>query len=153
MKSRTTICAEAGANFNKSLGTAYKLIDAAVAAKADIVKFQTYSSETLYCKNTPDFGIYKNINKLIKDIELPREWQKLLKSYCNDSGIEFLSTPFDEQAVDELYALGVKRFKIGGFEATDPRFVKYVAQTKLPLIISAGIGTDINVVQSILFWI
>ena len=153
MKSRTTICAEAGANFNKSLGTAYKLIDAAVAAKADIVKFQTYSSETLYCKNTPDFGIYKNINKLIKDIELPREWQKLLKSYCNDSGIEFLSTPFDEQAVDELYALGVKRFKIGGVEATDPRFVKYVAQTKLPLIISAGIGTDINVVQSILFWI
>ena len=138
----TFIIAEAGANHNRDFDIAKKLIDVATESGADAVKFQTYSSGTLYSKNTPDFAGYKNINKLIKDIELPREWQKDLKNYCDDVGIEFMSTPFDEQAVDELYELGIKRFKIAGFEATDPRFVKYVRSTKLPLIISLGIGAD-----------
>ena len=153
MRNKVVICAEFGANHNRDWNNVIDGVKAAIEAKADIIKFQTYSSETLYCKNTPNFGIYKSINKLIKDIELPREWQKDIKKLCDDSGIEFMSTPFDEQAVDELFALGVKRFKIGGFEATDPRFVRYVAQTKLPIIISAGIGTNISVIQSILFWV
>jgi N,N'-diacetyllegionaminate synthase len=55
--------------------------------------------------------------------------------------------------VDELYQVGVSRFKIAGFEATDPRFVKYVASTKLPLIISAGIGVNVKKVHEILDWI
>jgi len=138
---QTFIIAEAGANHNRNKILAVDLIRAAIKAKANAVKFQTYSSETLYSKDTPDFAGYKNINKLIKDIELPRNWQSDLKLYCDDNGIEFMSTPFDERAVDELYEIGVKRFKIAGFEATDPRFVKYVASTGLPLIISLGIGT------------
>ena len=146
---RAFVIAEAGANHNRDWGMATKLIDAAVKAKADAVKFQTYSSETLYAKNTPDFAGYKNINKLIKDIELPRHWQKDLKKYCDDCGIEFMSTPFDEKAVDELYDLGVSRFKIAGFESTDPRFVKYVSSSGLPLIISLGIGSNIETVNDI----
>ena len=125
MTKKTFIIAEAGANHNRDFDIAKKLIDSAVDAKCDAVKFQTYSSETLYVKNTPDFAGYKNINKLIKDIELPRHWQKDLKLYCDDEGIEFMSTPFDEKAVDELYEIGVKRLKIAGFEATDPRIVKW----------------------------
>lgn len=139
---KTFIIAEAGANHNKDWDTAIKLIDTAYESGADAVKFQTYSSNTLYASNTPDFAGYKNINKLIKDIELPRAWQKDLKQYCDDKGIEFMSTPFDEQAVDELVSLGVKRLKIAGFEATDPRFVEVVASTGLPIIMSAGIGFD-----------
>ena len=150
---KTFIVAEAGANHNRNESQAFKLIDKAVLAKADAVKFQTYSSETLYSKYTPDFAGYDNITKLIKDIELPRNWQKDLKSYCDDKGIEFMSTPFDEKAVDELYNLGVKRFKIAGFECTDPRFVKYVASTKLPLIISLGIGTNLNMMVDIRDWV
>jgi N,N'-diacetyllegionaminate synthase len=136
----TFIIAEAGANHNKDFNQALKLIDVAKTSGASAVKFQTYSSETLYSKNTPDFAGYKNINQLIKDIELPREWQKDLKQYCDEIGIEFMSTPFDEQAVDELVNLGVKRLKIAGFESTDWRFVDMVASTGLPLIISLGIG-------------
>ena len=136
----TFIIAEAGANHNKDFNQALKLIDVAKEAGASAVKFQTYSSETLYSKNTPDFAGYKNINQLIKDIELPRKWQKDLKQYCDEIGIEFMSTPFDEQAVDELVGLGVKRLKIAGFESTDWRFVDMVASTGLPLIISLGIG-------------
>jgi len=139
---KTFIIAEAGANHNRDWDTAIKLIDTAYESGADAVKFQTYSSNTLYASNTPDFAGYKDINKLIKDIELPRTWQKDLKQYCDGKGIEFMSTPFDEQAVDELVSLGVKRLKIAGFEATDPRFVEVVASTGLPIIMSAGIGFD-----------
>ena len=151
--SKTFIIAEAGANHDRNEFQALRLIDEAVRAGADAVKFQTYSSDTLYSKYTPDFAGYSNIPKLIKDIELPRSWQKTLKSYCDDKGIEFMSTPFDERAVDELYKLGVKRFKISGFECTDPRFVKYVASTGLPLIISLGIGTDFETLFQIQRWI
>ena len=141
---KTFIIAEAGANHNKNFNQALKLIDVAKESGADAVKFQTYSSETLYSKNTPDFAGYSNINQLIKDIELPREWQKDLKQYCDEKGIEFMSTPFDEKAVDELVNLGVKRLKIAGFESTDFRFIEMVASAKLPLVISLGIGFEMN---------
>lgn len=137
---KTFVIAEAGANHNKNFKQALALIDIAKDAGANACKFQTYSSETLYVKNVPDFASYKNINQLIKDIELPREWQKDLKQYCDEKDIEFMSTPFDEKAVDELVNLGVKRLKIAGFESTDFRFVEMVASSKLPLIISLGIG-------------
>lgn len=137
---RTFVIAEAGSNHDRKIEQALSLIDVAFSSGADAVKFQTYSSETLYCKNTPDFAGHTNIPKLMKSIELPRSWQKDLKSYCDDIGIEFMSTPFDEKAVDELVSLGVKRMKIAGFEASDLRFVEMVASTRLPVIMSIGIG-------------
>lgn len=140
MTRNTFIIAEAGANHDRDFEQAIRLIDIASESGADAVKFQTYSSETLYTKNTPDFAGYKNINQLIKDIELPREWQKDLKQYCDENGIEFMSTPFDEEAVEELVNLGIKRLKISGFESTDPRFVDVVCSAKLPVIMSIGIG-------------
>ena len=146
----TFVIAEAGANHNRDFNQALELINVAKKSGASAVKFQTYSSETLYSKNTPDFAGYKNINQLIKDIELPREWQKDLKQYCDEQNIEFMSTPFDEQAVDELVGLGVKRLKIAGFESTDWRFVDMVASTGLPLIISIGIGFDLREIGHIL---
>jgi sialic acid synthase SpsE len=81
---------------------------------------------------------------------LPREWQKDLKEYSDKVGIEFMSTPFDEKAVEELVDLGVKRLKISGFESTDFRFVEMVASSKLPLIISIGIGFPTNYIGKIL---
>ena len=132
----TFVIAEAGANHDRNFNQALRLIDVASDAGANAVKFQTYSADTLYSKHTPDFAGYKNITKLIKDIELPREWQKDLKQYCDELDIEFMSTPFDEKAVDELVSLGVKRLKIAGFESTDWRFVDMIASTGLPLIIS-----------------
>lgn len=147
---KTFIIAEAGANHNKDFNQALTLIDVAKNAGADAVKFQTYSSETLYSKNTPDFAGHKNISKLIKDIELPREWQKDLKKYCDEKQIEFMSTPFDEKAVDELVGIGVKRLKIAGFESTDNRFVDMVCSAKLPVIISLGIGSTIKSVERLI---
>jgi sialic acid synthase SpsE len=146
----TFIIAEAGANHNRDFDQAKALIDVAVESKADAVKFQTYSSETLYSKYTPDFAGYTNISKLIKDIELPREWQADLKKYSDENGIEFMSTPFDEQAVQQLVDLGVKRLKIAGFECTDPRFVTMVLSAGLPTIISLGIGSNFSTMYRIM---
>tara|TARA_B100002019_G_C21272961_1_gene603477 strand:+ start:4269 stop:5258 length:990 start_codon:yes stop_codon:yes gene_type:complete len=145
----TFVIAEAGANHNRNFKQALKLIDVAKECGANACKFQTYTSKTLYSKNTPNFAGYENINNLISEIELPREWQKDLKSYCDDLDIEFMSTPFDEKAVEELYNLGVKRLKVAGFESTDLRFIKLVASTQLPLIISLGIGSDLNLIEKI----
>jgi len=150
---RTFVIAEAGANHDKDLDQALQLVDIASISGADAVKFQTYSSETLYSKYTPNFGQYENIPDLIKSIELPREWQKTIKEYCDENAIEFMSTPFDERAVDELMDIGVRRFKIAGFESSDPRLVKYIAKTKLPIIFSAGIGSTIERVRRTVDWI
>ena len=147
---KTFVIAEAGANHDRNLQQAYQLIKVAADAGADAVKFQTYSSETLYSKFTPDFAGYKKIPELIKSIELPREWHSDLKKCCDDHGIEFMSTPFDLPAIDQLFELGVKRLKISGFEATDPRIVRHAAKTGLPLIITKGIGCDVVTVGKII---
>ena len=147
---KTFIIAEAGANHNQNFEQAKSLIDVAVESGADACKFQTYSSETLYSKNSGQIAGHKDINKLIKDIELPREWQSDLKLYCDEVGIEFMSTPFDESAVQQLVDIGVKRLKIAGFESTDLRFVDMVASSKLPLIVSLGIGSDFSIIPRIM---
>ena len=141
---KTLIIAEAGANHNRDFNTALKLIDAAVEAKADVVKFQTYTAEGLFAKQDRDINGISNIHSMFKDIELPRHWQQDLKAYCDDKGIEFMSTPFDEEAVNQLVDLGVKRLKISGFESSDPRFVEMVCKTGLPVIMSIGIGFPLN---------
>jgi len=146
----TLIIAEAGANHNQDLSIAKKLVDAAFNAGCDICKFQTYTAEKLFSTQINEVNGFKNIHGIFKSMELPRAWQKELKDYSEDKGIEFMSTPFDEEAVDQLFELGVKRFKISGFESTDLRFIRYVASTGLPLIISAGIGTSLDFIKHIL---
>jgi sialic acid synthase SpsE len=146
---KTFVIAEAGANHNRDFEQAKALINVAKESGADAVKFQTYSSDTLYSSNTPDFANLTNIPELIKSIELPREWQKELKLYCDEIGIEFMSTPFDELAVQQLVDIGVKRMKIAGFESTDLRFVDMVASAGLPLIVSLGIGSDFSIIPRI----
>lgn len=136
---KTFVIAEVGANHNRDWKIAKRLIHAASAAGASAVKFQNYTSSKLYVKDTPDFGTYKSIPDLISSIELPQTWMSDLYKMCDDCGIEFMSTPFDEDAVDMLYSLGVKRLKIAAFEATDVRLVRKVAETGLPIIFSAGI--------------
>jgi len=146
----TYIIAEAGSNHNKNLDQAYALVDAASDAGVTAVKFQIFSSHKLYSKNTPNFATYENINQLVKNLELPREWVEPIKNYCDGKGIEFMASPFDESAVQQLVDIGSKRIKIAGFESTDLRFVDMVASAQLPLIISAGIGCGIEKIDDIL---
>jgi N,N'-diacetyllegionaminate synthase len=140
------VVAEAGANHNRDLGMGKELIDVAAEAGADAVKFQTYSAETLYSKTTPKFTYLektttKDTWQLIKDIELPREWQADLQAWAHKRGIMFFSSPFDYRAVDELDALGVPAFKIASFEIVDLPLIGYAAAKGRPMILSTGLAT------------
>ena len=142
----TYIVAELGANHNRDLGMARDLIAAAAEAGADAVKFQTYSAETLYSRRTPRFTYLEGVSEketwqLIKDIELPREWQAKLAGMCADASITFFSSPFDHRAVDELVALHVPAFKIASFELVDLGLIARAAGHGRPMILSTGMAT------------
>lgn len=139
------IIAEAGANHNRDKDMAFRLIDVAAQAGADAVKFQTYSAETLYSKKTPRFKYLKDVADqdtwdLIKAAELPRQWQPELAEYARSRGIDFLSTPFDYDAVDELHELDVPAFKIASFEIVDLPLIRYAASKGRPMILSTGMA-------------
>lgn len=141
------IIAEAGSNHNRNLDQAKKLIEIAAEAEVDAVKFQTYSAETLYSKETPNPDYLegkieqKSVWQLIKDIELPREWQGELADYSRSHDLMFLSTPFDYKAIEELEALNMLAYKIASFEIVDLPFLKKIAETKKPIILSTGMAS------------
>jgi len=140
------VIAEAGANHNRDLGMGRELIDVAVEAGADAVKFQTYSAETLYSRKTPRFSYLEGVSDkdtwdLIKEIELPRQWQGELAAHAARRGITFLSSPFDAQAVDELAALDVPAYKIASFEIVDLSLIGYAAAKGRPMILSTGLAS------------
>ncbi len=103
-----------------------KLIDVAVEAGADAVKFQIFKTENLYSKYTPEFSYLKggSTYELIKNIETPRDWIKELAKYCEEKNIQFLASVFDLEAV-ELLDRFVPAFKIASFEITDLELIKY----------------------------
>jgi N,N'-diacetyllegionaminate synthase len=148
------VIAEAGANHDRDLDTARRLIDVAADAGADAVKFQTYSGRALYSTKTPRFDYLgelgaKPVHELLDDVALPREWQPLLAAHCRDVGIEFLSSPFDRDAVDELDALAVAAYKIASFELVDLPLIEYAGSKGRPLILSTGMATLAEIEEAI----
>jgi len=148
------VIAEAGANHNRDLSMARELIDVAVDAGADAVKFQTYSAETLYSKKTPRFSYLEGVSAkdtwdLIKEIELPREWQGELAAYAAKRGIFFLSTPFDHRAVEELAGLSVPAYKIASFEIVDLALISHAAAKGRPMIISTGLASYEDIADAV----
>jgi sialic acid synthase SpsE len=140
------VIAEAGANHNRDLDTAFALIDAAVAAGADAVKFQTYSGKDLYSTKAPRFDYLGDLadvapHELLEDLALPREWQPVLAERCRELGIEFLSSPFDLRAVAELDALDVAAFKVASFELVDLPLIEAIGRRRRPVILSTGMAT------------
>ena len=144
------IIAEIGANHNRSLKMAKELIDMAVEARADAVKLQIYSADTLYSRKTPRHSGYeKDLHTLIEEIETPREWLPELALYCREKKILFFATPFDIQAVDELDEVS-SFFKIASFELVDLELLRYCALKGKPLIISTGLANMEEIEQAYL---
>ena len=140
------IIAEAGVNHNGSIDTAKKLVDAAVLAGADAIKFQTFKAENLVTKNAPKAEYQKlstgdgNQFQMLKKLELSIENHLILKKYCEEKNIEFLSTPFDFESVDLLEKIGVKYYKISSGDLTNIPLLQYVAKLKKPMIVSTGMA-------------
>lgn len=143
------IIAEAGVNHNGSVKLAKKLVDAAVNAKADAVKFQTFKAELVVTKDAKMASYQiKNLKKqmtqqeMIRKYELTEEDFAELKKYCDNKGIMFLSTPHsNEWSVDVLEKLKVPLYKIGSGDLTNLPFLDYVAKKQKPIVIGTGMST------------
>jgi len=141
------IIAEAGVNHNGSVELAKKLIDVAVIAGADAVKFQTFKTENLVSKNAQKAQYQKETTSsdesqfdMIKKLELDIDTHHELISYCNEKKIMFLSTPFDLDSVDLLDSLGLKIFKIPSGEITNLPYLRKIGALKKEIVLSTGMA-------------
>jgi len=141
------IIAELSGNHNGSLSTALKLIDAAAAAGADAVKFQTYTADTMTIRSSAnDFKISdglwkgKTLYELYEWAHTPWEWHEELFNHAKNLGLIAFSSPFDETAVDFLEALNIPVYKVASFEITDIPLIKRIAKTGRPIILSTGMA-------------
>lgn len=145
---RTFVIAEAGVNHNGSIDLAHRLVDAAVAAGADAVKFQTFRAEKLAVKSAPkaeyqkrETGAGQSQLEMLKALELSPDAHRELKAHCERASIEFMSSPFDEDSLAFLVELGVRRLKLGSGELTNAPILLAAARSGLPVIISTGMAT------------
>ena len=145
----TLVIAEAGVNHNGDEKLAFELIDAAYEAGADIVKFQTFKAAELATKDATQ-AQYQVLNTareesqldMLRRLELPYDAHHRLMAYCDQLGIEFLSTAFDMQSLGFLVDdLGLRRLKIPSGEITNAPFILAHARTGLDLIISTGMAS------------
>lgn len=146
--------AEAGANHESQLEKAFKLIDSAVDAKSDSIKFQTYTAEKLVTKSAPkywddgikgetQFDVFNKLDSLKKT-----DWIEIFK-YAEKKQITCFSTPFDEESVDLLYSLNVPAFKIASADITHIPLIKKVASKNLPIFISTGMASNNEITEAV----
>lgn len=138
------VIAEAGANHNRDRGIARELIEVAADAGADAVKFQVYTGAALYSTKTPRFKYLedeRSPSELLDAIALPREWLPELADHARDRGLAFFATPFDDDAVETLSAVGVPVMKIASFELIDLPLIRRAASAEVPIILSTGMAT------------
>ncbi len=150
------IIAEAGVNHNGSIKLAKKLIDVAVEAGVDAVKFQTFKAENLVSKNAQKAEYQKERTdkeesqfEMIKKLELDIETHRELILYCNEKNIMFLSTPFDHDSIDLLNDLDLKIFKIPSGEITNLPYLRHIGTLQKRVILSTGMS-DIGEIEDAL---
>ncbi|QZY54312.1 N-acetylneuraminate synthase [Crassaminicella profunda] len=146
ISSKCFIIAEAGVNHNGNINIAKMLIDAAVEAGVDAIKFQTFKADGLVTKKAPKAEYQKettgsgNQYEMLKKLELSMEEHLTLKEYCHKKGILFISTPFDFESVDLLEKLNMPLYKISSGDLTNIPLLKYIAKKNKPIILSTGMA-------------
>lgn len=142
------IIAEAGVNHNGSLEAAMQLIDAAVKAGADAVKFQTFKAENLVCKDAEKASYQMETTDreesqlaMLKKLELTSDMHEQLMSYCREKEIMFLSTPFDMDSLHYLVGCGMPIVKVPSGEITNYPLLREVGKTERSVILSTGMST------------
>lgn len=141
------VIAEAGVNHNGEMALALALCDAALAAGADAVKFQTFRADDLVVPGAPTAQYqaretgHVDQYAMLQALELSRAQHAAIQAHCTAIGLEFFSTPFSVEAVDMLVELGVQRLKLSSGELTHKALVLHAARTGLPLLLSTGMAT------------
>lgn len=143
------VIAEMSANHGGSLENALQIVREAAKAGADCIKLQTYTADsiTIDCDNEyfqiHDGGLWDGyvLHDLYKSAGTPYEWHRAIKEECGRCNLDFLSTPFDFEAVDFLENLGIEAYKIASFELNDIPLIEYVASKEKPMIMSCGMAS------------
>lgn len=140
------IIAEIGVNHNGSFQIAKRLIDVAVEAGCDAVKFQKRSLPSVYQREIledPNQGeqSFQYLIPILREVELSEKDYIQIVKYCKEKGIMFLCTPWDEDSVDFLEKLDVPAYKIASADMTNLILLEYLAGKKKPLILSTGMST------------
>ena len=150
----TIIIAEAGVNHNGSMELAKKLIDVAVEAGSDYVKFQTFKAAKIASKSAAKAAYQQQTTSagesqldMLRKLELSDADHVLLQKYCAEKKIKFLSTAFDLDSIDTLKALGIKLGKIPSGEITNLPYLRKMAASFNELILSTGM-CDMEELQS-----
>ena len=141
------IIAEAGVNHNGSVELAKELIDVAVQAGVDAVKFQTFKAENLVSKNAQKAAYQKETTDkqesqfdMIKKLELDINTHIELIAYCKAKDIMFLSTPFDHDSINMLDELDLEIFKVPSGEITNLPYLRHIGSLKTEVILSTGMA-------------
>lgn len=153
---KTLIIAEAGVNHNGNFELAKQLVDKAVEGGADIVKFQTCKAENVISRYA-DKAEYQKVTtgeadsqlEMVRKLMLTYEEYGKLKEYCDEKGIEFLSTAFDLPSVDYLHSIGMRRWKIPSGEITNLPLLIKIAKLGEPIIMSTGMSELSEVADAI----
>lgn len=153
---RVFIIAETGVNHNGSIDLAKKQVDAAVDAKTDAVKFQTFKAKKGISKFAHKAEYQKRITgidesqlEMVKKLELDEDAHKELLDYCKKKKIIFLSTPFDLESIDLLNNLGLEIFKIPSGEITNLPYLRKIGALRKKIIMSTGMA-DLSEIKSAL---
>jgi len=143
------VIAEVGINHEGDFEKAIQLVDAAVGAGAEVVKFQCHitNKEMIPTDMTPGQISKEKLWDIIKRCELTEEEERQVQSYCKKKGIMYLSTPFSREAADRLDAMGVPAFKIGSGECNNIPLLQHIARKGKPIILSTGMN-DIGSVKA-----
>lgn len=155
--SKVVIIAEAGVNHNGDISLAKKLIDVAVAAGVDYVKFQTFKADRLVSRDAKKAAYQsKNIGdnddsqyNMLKKLELSHDDHLELITYCRERNINFFSTAFDVEGIHYLNDLGLELFKVPSGEITNFPYLKTVASFGKPVILSTGMCTEIEIKEAV----
>lgn len=141
------VIAEAGVNHNGDVERALAMVDVAKASGADAIKFQTFAADRLASPHAEKAEYQKretgdgDQHAMLKALEMSEEMHRALIQRCAEVGIEFMSTPFDEEAADLLLGLGMARIKVPSGEIVSHPFLRHLAATDMPLILSTGMAT------------
>lgn len=152
--SRPYLIAEAGVNHEGSVEKAKLMIEQAARAGAAAIKFQTYKAERLASKYSPSYWDLreeptKSQYELFKKYDRfgDAEFQELAE-YAKQEGIDFLSTPFDLEAVDLLESL-VPAYKVASADITNYPLLRHIASKGKPILLSTGASTISEIYQAI----
>ncbi len=155
--SKVIIIAEAGVNHNGDINTAKQLIDAAAFAEVDYVKFQTFKADTIVSQSAKKAD-YQSKNtgnseqsqyEMLKQLELSENDHDELMAYCDLKNIQFLSSAFDVEGVSYLNDLGLNLFKVPSGEITNFPYLRAIAQTKKPVVLSTGMASTGDIESAI----